>query len=351
MRTLITCVCTALLAASLPTLAGAQARPQGVEPIVVPDTYTPPPAAPRTVAPAPAVPRGGFKKIPIQPPTIAELFRSKEVAVDGQDRAATGADTWAYAVYEPGGAFPKPNRAAVLLIPEGSNPVSAVEGLDLRTAARTGGWRLIVLPAPTPAPRPTSGTAAELAQAQRDRDGDSGRFDRLLAAVLSQEGAFGPPAIVATSGTGDSLLTLLCGRTGRAPSPSHAVVMGGAIDTRQAAACRPNRVPALLIARSTDDQSTPYGGGAQPALPGNGPGADVLSAATTRGLWAALARCSDGQPSVVWMPSQKGRLALETHTRCNAGGPVSMLSAIEGASLPQNEELTVLVANFLGGKG
>jgi poly(3-hydroxybutyrate) depolymerase len=127
--------------------------------------------------------------------------------------------------------------------------------------------------------------------------------------------------------------------------------MGGAIDTRQAASCRPNRVPALLIARSDNDQSAPFGGGRQPSLPGNGVGGDVLSAASTRGLWAALARCSDGQPSVAWLPSNRGRLALETHTQCRAGGPVSMLSAIEGAELPANEDLTLLISNFLSGKG
>lgn len=353
MRTVTLWLCAALVAAS-PALAQAPTtRPQDSvppAPIAIPDDrYVAPPVAPAPKPAAPA-PRGGFKKIPIKAPTIADVFHPKTVEVASQGLGAP-AGTWAYAVYEPGGPFTAPNRAAVVLLPEGSDPVSAMENLDLRAVAREAGWRLIALPAPTRSPRPTAGTGAQLAEAQRMRDQDGARFDGILAAVLSAEGAFAPPAIVATSGTGDNLLSLLCGRPGRAPSPSHAVVMGGAIDAREAAACQPNRVPALLIARSTDDQSAPYGGGAQPALPGNGPGAQVLSAATTRGLWAALARCGNGQPSIVWMPSNKGRIALETHARCSAGGPVSMLSAIEGAQLPEGEELRDLVANFLGGQG
>lgn len=337
----------------LPLAAHAQATRMGdpnLEGALVVPTTPAPRAAP---APAPTPQRpavfGGFKPLSIDAPKIGELFTVRNAALDQASARAFGTDRWAYAVYTPGGPQPAGSQALVVMLPQGANPAQAMESLDLRAAARTGGWRLIALPTPAVPPRPTSGTARDMANAQDARDGYATAMDRLLASVLGNEGTFQPPALVAMEGTGESLLALLCARTTRAPQPSHAVVMGGALDAQSAATCQPSRVPALLVARSTSDTALPYGGGEQPPGPTTGTGTQVLSAAVTRGLWAVLARCGTEPPTLTWLPSGRGRLALETHTTCRAGGPVSLLSALDGAQLPAEEELAQLVGSFVNG--
>ena len=317
--------------------------------LIVPTT--PAPRAAPAPAPTPQRPAvfGGFKPLALQAPSVSELFTVRRAPLDAASARAFGADRWGYAVYTPGGPQPAGSRALVVMLPPGANPAQAMESLDLRAAAREGGWRLLALPTPAVPARPTQGTAQELANAQDARDGYATAMDRLLAAVLSNENTFQPPALIAIEGTGDSLLALLCARTSRAPQASHAVVMGGALDAAAAASCQPSRVPALLVARSTSDTALPYGGGTQPPGPTTGTGAQVLSAAVTRGLWAALARCGTEAPTLTWLPANRGRLALETHTTCRAGGPVSLLSALDGAQLPAEAELAQLVAGFVNG--
>lgn len=346
-----------LLLAALPLGAYAQgfgARPDIPAPqgaFIVPQNTPVAPIAEPAAPPPPPPPTGLFQPLQIQEPTLDRLLRNRSVSLNRTDAQDLGTDRWAYTVYESGQEGPKPTRAIVALMPPGSDAKTVIAGMDLRAYARNEGWRLIMLSVPQ-TQRVLSGTLDDIAQAQRNSANDAQRIDRVLSAVLSQERAAQAPAIIATEGAGNGLLALLCGRTGRSSAPSHAVVMGGALDTQAAAACQPSRVPALLIARSTSDTSTPYGGGEQAAVPGQPqPQSNtILSAAGTRGLWALLARCRDTEPTLTWLPSDSARVALETHGSCSAGGPVGMLTALDGATVPTGDALVTIVESFLRGE-
>jgi len=347
----------ALLIAALPTAGigqGFDTRPDaatGIQPFVLPDApVAPPPPAPAPVQEPP--PLGGFAALPLTAPTIESLLRNRTLALSRADAQDLNTPTWPYAVYDSGMAGTKPNRSIVVLMPPGAEAKQILTTLDMRAWTRTEGWRLLFLPIPQ-TQRVQSGTLAEIAEAQRTSANDGQRVDRVLAALLSQEGVPQAPIIIASEGAGNGLLALLCGRAGRSPAPSAAVVLGGTLDTSAAAACQPSRVPALLIARSTSDSGVPYGGGEQPAIPGQPQTRSdtILSAASTRGLWAVLARCRDTQPTLTWLSlsNSQGRTALETHTQCSAGGPVAMLTALDGATIPAGEDLVEVIAAFLKG--
>lgn len=347
-----------LLLAALPLGASAQGfgttlgTPDDGSALIVPvQPQAMPQTAPMVQAPiAPPPPSGLFKGLSLQEPALEDLLRNRSIALSREDARAMNSDRWPYTVYESGKAGTKPNRAIIAMLPPGASAASVLPNIDLRRFATEQGWRLILVPVPQ-TQRVQAGTLSEIADAQRNSANDGDRMDRVLSAILSQERASQAPAIIATDGAGEGLLALLCGRAGRSPAPSHAVVMGGALDTSAAAACQPSRVPALLIARSTADTGTPYGGGQQPALPGQAqPQSDtILSAAGTRGLWAVLARCRDTEPTLTWLPSASGRTAMETHTNCRAGGPVAMLTALDGSSIPTGDELVAILEAFLLG--
>lgn len=349
----------ALLLCSLPLTATAQgfATRPGSESaqggMVLPQNGTPAPAPVPQAPPAPPMPSGQFSPIEMTPPTLQSLMRTRSIALNRTDSRDLGTQSWGYAAYEPGGSGPRPNRAIIVLTPPGIQPTQALESLDLRPLAREGGWRLLVLPLPQTA-RVQAGTLSDIAEAQRASANDGERIDRILSALLAQEQAPQGPALIANEGAGNGLLALLCARTGRSPAPSAAVVLGGTLDAATAAACQPSRVPALLIARSTSDTGVPYGGGKQPTLPGQAQRQSdtVLSAPGTRGFWAALARCRQTEPTLRWLelPGMTGRTALETHGNCSAGGPVALLTAMDGAQLPTGESLVALVGQFLGGQ-
>ena len=293
--------------------------------------------------------RGQFRPIAIRPPSIERLFPTKTIPLGIQDTAALGATQWPYAVYTPGGPQTRTSDGLVVFLPPGLKPADAVRAMDLRKTARARNMHYLLVPTPQ-TPRPQSATLSELAQAQDAREEDSERIDRVLATILAQE-SLRPTAVIASEGAGDALLGLLCTRSPRAPRPTQAVVMGGAIDAQTAAACRPRGVPKLLIMRSTADTSTPYGGGEQATVPGQTqtPASSVLSAAGTRGLWAMLAGCQDTTPTLAWTTLGGARTAIETHGACRQGGPVGLLSTLGGAGLPTGDSLTTVIDAFLQG--
>lgn len=332
--------------AGLAQAQNVQTRPgvmNDTQPIILPDTM--PQQQPQTPSapPAPQGPPpefGGFKPLKIDPPGPEKLYaqRQTELFFNRENSVVN------YITYAPGGPTRYVRDPIIIVAPEGVDLYGLVETIDLRSEARSNGRALLAVTVPQTS-RAQSGEARDIARQALEGRNDGMTAGAIVQAVLDNEQLFARPSIVGAEGTGTIFQDYLCQSRTTSMTPAGIFLFDGGLRADTASRCDPPRMPLLAILQSADDQATPYAGGETAPVPGQ-PDGRVLSAPAARSFWALAARCNT-EPDLKWIGLDRGRLAMQTHGRCSAGGPVVLLTLIDGRL--SDEQKTILATTFLNG--
>lgn len=333
----------------MPTLVVSQTTRPGsmndTQPIIIPETGLPAPQAAPAPAPPPEpqkpIPFGGFRPLDIEPPGVDKLYAMRQATLRTRD----GVLQVPYLDYDPGGPTSLTRDPIIIAAPEGQDLYGLVELVDLRLEARRQGRALLAITIPQ-TPGQTSGRVEDIARQALAAREDGVTAGRYIDAVLQAESLFGRPTIVGAEGMGTVIQDYLCQAQNSNTFPIGIFLMDGGLRADTAAQCDAPRLPRLAIVQSAEDTAVPYAGGESAPVPGQ-PNSRVLSAPQARSFWALAARCSD-EPDLKWIAIKQGRLAMETHNRCSRGGPVTLLTMIEGNL--SEEQLSTLAATFVNGE-
>jgi hypothetical protein len=337
------------LTASVSFAQTTQARPglgqNTPTPILIPETGLTPMSEEKIDIPVPEPGRppefGKFKPIKIEEPELESLF-GKGYVTTRVGSSSIGTD---YIRYIPGGKIKTDGDPIFVVGSPGQDLLGMVETLDLRKESRLSGRALVYMTIPITQKTSTTNISDKIDQAIKSED-DPQKAGFVIQSVAANETLYSAITLVGLDGTGSIFQSYLCQAKATTELPKSVFLFDGGLSTVEALECSPPKLPEMALFKNINDTAIPYGGGETVTPPGQTNAGKVLSAPATRSFWALAARC-ETTPTLKWLPLPRGRLALETHSKCAAGGPISLLSVIDGDLTP--EQKTVLVSTFLNG--
>jgi hypothetical protein len=348
---MLRCLAFLLLLAN-PAMAQLSTRPTGTEgipaPIVLPEAGLPQAPLPAPPAqPGRPIPFGGFKPLAINPPSIERLFSTitKDLTINRSRQSVT------YLRYTPGGKQRYDKNPIVVAAAPGSDLLGIAATLNLHPEARAAGRALLLVIIQRTSPEQTSNfPTSNLTQGVNiaaDARQDGIQAGMLIDAVLQAESLFDPYSLVGMADTGSKWMDFLCLDRSRSRQPTLMFLMDGTLRADSASACNPPRMPTLVTMQDLQSTTSPVRGGQSDPIPGQVTAGQLLSSATTLTFWALAARC-DESPTLSWLPLQRGRLALQVNGNCRRGGPVALLTLVDGQL--NDEQRSILVRTALNGE-